>query len=123
MEFFFLVLGHLWGDYMLQTEYMAMEKTNDCVICWIHCLIYTTVVILFTQIFHPLFLLAVFISHFLIDWFSLGEKWLKLIKGRDFTKTNKGSIYVSFSTLVYAVVDNTMHLTIMAIALILLEGK
>ncbi len=58
-------------------------------------------------------------SHFPIDRWSLAGKWLQLIKGRDFfaayhSKAEFHEIDLSFSTIVYVVVDNTFHLLLMA---------
>lgn len=111
-----MLMGHLWGDYLLQNNWMALNKTKSWAICLLHCLIYSTSVCLWIQdfsIFH-----LIFLSHFPIDYWGLGQKWLDLIRGRNFLKENQieneyKTIMVSFSTLVYAVVDNTLHITLM----------
>lgn len=108
--------------------------------CLVHCLIYTVCIILFTQKFNLYWTLLVFISHWPIDRYSLADKWLNFIGGRSlkdyyeyghhgllYTNINRGVcleethyndcnhwvLRGSFSALVYCVVDNTMHLSIM----------
>ena len=66
----------------------------------------------------PVIILLVFLSHFPLDRWSLASKWLKLIRGRDFIqaylkKEGPWEIDLSFACLVYAVVDNTMHLILL----------
>ena len=58
---------------------------------------------------NPWVFVAVFVPHWIIDYWSLGLTWLKLIKGRTFEDAND-KFDVAFTCLVYAVVDNTFHL-------------
>jgi len=117
-----VVLGHLAGDYLAQSKNMALQKSQPSwqgfKWCLLHCLIYTTCVCLFLWTINPLIIVLVFLSHFPIDRWSLASKWLKMIRGRDFInaylqKQAFWEIDVSFSCLVYAVVDNTMHLILL----------
>ncbi len=117
-----ILLGHLVGDYLLQNKAMALKKSekglSGIVWCTIHSIIYTASVCLFLWTVNPLLVLLVFISHWPIDRWSLASKWLKLIRGRDFlaaySSTEKyREIDISFSCLVYAVADNTMHLVLL----------
>jgi hypothetical protein len=118
-----ILLGHLVGDYLLQSKKMAICKSAKgwpgLAWCLAHCLIYTLVICLFTDTAEPLKIGLIFMSHFPLDRWSLASKWLKLIKGRDFmtayqSKEEFRDIDLSFSTLVYAVVDNTFHLLLLA---------
>jgi len=116
------MLGHLAGDYLLQSRIMAIKKSEKdffgLIWCLIHCLIYTTCVCLFLWMYDPVVVCLVFLSHFPIDRWSLASKWLKVIRGRDFVtayivKKKYWEIDLSFSCLVYAVVDNTLHLILL----------
>jgi len=119
------------GDFLFQNKWMALGKGEDSLKCLVHCLIYTATVGLFTN-YNPYWMAVVFLSHYPIDRWSLGEVWLKFINGRslgDFIRNGKKDIpmdlsnadlwdnYItlrgSFSALVYAAVDNTMHLLLM----------
>jgi len=113
------MLGHLVGDYLLQSRKMALHKSLPGWLGWWwciwHCLVYTAAVCLFLWTVNPLIISLIFLSHFPIDRWSLGARWLKVIRGRDFitayqNKEQYWEVDLSFSCLVYAVVDNTMHL-------------
>jgi len=117
-----IVLGHLTGDFLLQSKLMALKKSQPgwqgIKWCFIHCLIYTASLALFLWTLNPLILILIFLSYYPIDRCSLASKWLKMIRGRDFIqsylkKENFWEIDVAFSCLVYTVVDNTMHLILL----------
>lgn len=117
-----IVLGHLLGDYVLQSKAMALKKSekslNGILWCTFHCLVYTASVCLFLWTLNPFVIALVFISHWPLDRWSLASKWLKLIRGRDIIEAFNSSekyrdIDVAFSCFVYAVVDNTMHIILL----------
>ncbi len=119
-----IIIGHLVGDYMFQTKKMALEKSaknwHGLITCTVHCLIYTAAVCLFTASTAPLKISLIFLSHFPIDRWSLANKWLDLIKGRNFITAYKSTnehreIDLIFSAIVYVVVDNTMHILLLAV--------
>ena len=137
MLMFQMLLGHLVGDYLLQNEWMAMNKSKNTQIGWlsafIHCILYTLAVCTFMWNFQLIWIVAVFLSHFPIDKFGLGEKYMKYVKGsslRDYidsvnhtyTRTwldngdGERMLTGGFRAFVYAVTDNTMHLVLMFIA-------
>lgn len=78
------VLGHFVGDYLLQNQWMATEKSfpgkRGHIACTIHVALYTLAVALFVG-WHPLFLLVVAVPHWIIDRWSLGGKLLYLKNG------------------------------------------
>ncbi len=116
-----IVLGHLAGDYLFQSKSMALKKTdknlNGLLWCVFHCLIYTASVCLFVYNFSFLVVTLVFLSHFFIDRWSLASKWLRIIRGRSITEAcglqENREVNIAFSCLVYAVVDNTLHLILL----------
>src|ERR1051326_690388 len=71
------LLCHLVGDYWLQGDYVALNKSKNTLVCAIHCLLYTLPFLLITQ--SKLVLAAIFISHFFIDRFYLARYliWVK----------------------------------------------
>lgn len=122
-----ILIGHLVGDYMLQNNWMAQRKQAGFFPCFVHCSIYTIAVCTLTS-FSLQWIATVFLSHFIVDRYSLADKWLKLIKGRSCTMyyehghkdvplpdpiENYIRLRAGFTTLVYAVTDNTMHLIVM----------
>lgn len=139
---FEMLLGHLAGDYLLQNEWMTLNKSKNTWIGWlaafVHCIIYTLAVCLFMQNFQPIWMVVVFLTHFPIDKFSLAEHYMHFIKGkgmRDYVRKdnphpmkaivtkrdvdaraplNRYDILEGgFTALVYTVTDNAMHLILM----------
>jgi hypothetical protein len=130
--FVYLLFGHLFGDYMLQNKWMALKKSASHWVCLVHCLVYTLAIALFT---YPItnkvgfvWLAFIFLTHYPIDRWSLADKWLKLIDSRSlgeflreghlhippgFDRDNYRALRGGFTSFVYAIVDNTMHLTLM----------
>lgn len=121
------LLGHLTGDYLFQSKSMALRKSEPggagMRICLLHVLIYSMCVMGFWWFagwkFHPGFGLvvfsAVYFPHLLIDRISFANTWLKWIGGRTFEDAARSTekyreFDVAFTCLVYAVVDNTLHL-------------
>jgi len=123
---FMVVLGHLLGDYLFQSKNVAIGKAGNKKVCAYHCTIYTFCVCLCTWNFSPLFATLIFLSHYPMDYFSFGAKWLKFIKGRDFMEEFESTdkyrdIALPFSTLIYAVVDNSWHLVAMTAVVLILS--
>lgn len=117
---FELLLGHLVGDYLLQNEWMAQNKSENTWIGWlaatVHCIIYTLAVCLIMWEWNLIWMIAVFFSHFFIDKFAFGYWYLKHIKGLD-TYSYKmvwlSELRAGFNAVIYTVTDNTMHLLLM----------
>lgn len=116
--FVLALLGHLVGDYLLQNKYMALQKSgpgwSGALTCTLHVAIYTTAVCMFWWTLDPIVIILVFVPHWIIDRWSLAKPWLKLIGGRTFesafnSKDKYREFDIAFTSLVYVVVDNTMH--------------
>jgi hypothetical protein len=121
-QFTRILLGHLVGDYLLQSKAMAIKKSERTfrgqMYCLAHCLIYTATVCLFLKKKSWRWLTMIFLTHWPIDRWSLASKWLWMIRGRDViaafqSKDEYALIDLIFSCLVYATTDNTMHLLLM----------
>jgi len=135
---FEIFLGHLVGDYLLQNEEMAINKSKYNLIGWIycliHCILYTIAVCTIMWNFNPYWVTAVFLSHFLIDKFGIAEWYLANIKGRSLKKyvdpygnldeiiyipkpkveiNRYDALQGGFTAVVYTLTDNTMHLLLM----------
>lgn len=65
---FQLLLGHLVGDYLLQNQWMALNKTKYTLIGWtaalVHCILYTLAVCTVMQVFDWYWMIVVFLTHF-----------------------------------------------------------
>ena len=143
-----LLFGHFIGDFFLQPKNMAVKKGASNLVAFLHVLIYTIAVLSFTVPFcfhdfnlksYYLWVFIIFVPHYLIDRYSLADKWLNLINGRsleDFywhghknipsafdlekainfkeedraTKSNYHILRGGFTCVVYVVVDNVTHL-------------
>ncbi|AET69198.1 Protein of unknown function (DUF3307) [Desulfosporosinus orientis DSM 765] len=98
------LIGHLVGDYLLQTEWQAVNKKTPglkgWLACLIHCSFWTLSVSVFTGWFSVKVVLLVFLSHILLD------------------RTNFVAWYLSVSRKgqerwLQIVCDNTMHLVLL----------
>jgi len=116
------MLGHFVADYLLQSREMAIQKSEKgwtgLAWCSAHCVIYTLTVCAFMQLWSPVVIVLVFLSHFPIDRWSLAGTWLRFIGGRDILDaycSNKKyrDIDLAFSCVVYTIADNTMHLVLL----------
>src|SRR5690606_32101310 len=88
-ELFLLAfLGHLTGDYIFQPKVMALRKSertwDGFWLCAIHCLLYTIFVCLWMWRWDLVVMAAIFASHFVVDRFSLADKWNGLVGNRTF---------------------------------------
>lgn len=116
---------HLWGDYILQSGWMANNKTKR----WIPAISHATVYSLpFLLIASPLAVLVIWSTHAVIDRFRLARYicWAKdfLAPGGNPHKWNdcKATGYAEFvpcwlSTWLMIIADNTLHLTINYLAI------
>jgi hypothetical protein len=121
-----IILAHLVGDYILQTDWMAAEKTKRWKAAIIHGLVYTIPYVFVTQ--SPLALLVIGGTHMVIDryrlaryviWFSnqIGPKeyrysWEEAKKNAGYGPNKPAHI----SVWLLFIIDNTIHLGINAAA-------
>ena len=122
-----IIFGHLFGDFVFQNKWMAVNKSANHFKCAVHCTIYTICMCLFTWKWNISWIAVIWGTHFVIDRWSLADKWLLLIRGRALTDfihhghhevpsdkpfLNYVALRGGFSAVVYSVVDNTWHLAI-----------
>lgn len=71
------LICHLVGDYVLQSHWMATEKTKRSIAALIHVALYGSVFLLITR--DPLVLAVIVGTHFVIDRFRLARhvSWVK----------------------------------------------
>ncbi|MFC1645335.1 DUF3307 domain-containing protein [Patescibacteria group bacterium] len=121
-----VVLGHLVADYLFQNNWMALHKSKPGLEgfkrCIVHCTIYATCINLFMWSLSPVVFLVAFLSHYPIDRYSLAQKWLDFIGGRNSMNSYNSNkdykeIQISFDCIVYTMADNTMHIVILWLAL------
>lgn len=130
-----ILFGHLFGDFVFQPKAMAVNKNASNFICFLHCLIYTLNMCVFTWRWDWQWFAFIFITHFIIDRWSLADVWLNFIEGRALdeylqnghegipntvggvvlTAEEKSNYHIlrgGFASVVYTVVDNTFHLAL-----------
>jgi len=133
---FRLLMGHLVGDYLLQSNKMALNKKTNLAWAAIHCFCWTITVCFFllpeigplpiSQLVGAFAL--IWSSHLLLDYgfgtkYGLVNVWLKLVGSRSIEGTIeycasdepevKKRFMVSFTALVQTVADNTLHLMLL----------
>jgi hypothetical protein len=107
-----VVFGHLFGDFFFQFRKMADNKylkgQKAYLWCTIHVAVYTLVMALFMWNFSPVFLLGVFIPHWLIDRYSLAYKWMEFHGSAPLIRS-KDPKQAAFGSIIYVVLDQSMH--------------
>lgn len=98
-----IILGHLIGDYLFQSDWMALNKKKSnlegFVACIIHCTIWTISMMIFIGSNNILLALGLFLSHILLDRTNLVVWYLNTFK-----------IMPNPTMWKIIIVDNTLHL-------------
>lgn len=122
-----IILAHLVGDYILQNDWMANEKTKRWLPAIVHGLIYTIPYTLITQSIPALVVISV--THMVIDRYRLVKPLVWAInqlvpkKNRySWAEAKANGGYSAdkpawMSTWLMIIVDNTIHLCINAAAI------
>jgi len=117
---------HLTGDYLLQSDWMALNKIKNSKAAATHALVYSLPFLLLQPSFTAWF--VIFFTHFLIDRFALA-KYVAFIKTKiapcNFWPSWKDcevngyhkDVPVWLSTWLLIISDNTLHLIINYLAL------
>ena len=127
MLFAGILLAHLVGDYLLQSHWMATEKTSRWWPAIAHGLVYTIPYAFVTQ--SPLALLVIAGTHIIIDRYRLAKHivWLKNQvapkRARPTWDDAKATGYPSetppwMSVWLMIIADNTIHLLLNTVAVV-----
>lgn len=101
MDFYYLLLGHLLGDFTLQTNKIAKNKSSNLKWILIHSIIVTSIMLIFALPFGLNLIILVLINgllHFLIDFYK--------------AKLKPKNPHIA---LLYFILDQTLHITIIYI--------
>lgn len=110
------LVGHLVGDYLLQNDWMALNKKTSTLHCVVHCAIWTACVCLFAGWYQPWVIGVLFATHFAQDRTGIIRWWMSVV-GQDKFATG---ICSPWSIIV---VDNVWHIvTIWAVWKVLGEA-
>lgn len=114
-----LIIGfilHLVGDYLLQNDWMANEKTKNSGAAFAHASIYSMP---FFLVLPNYWWLLIFISHFLIDRYRLAVYWIKLVNwnwsSQNFGYANDKPPFMSIWLMI--IIDNIWHIIFNSIAI------
>lgn len=105
--FSWMLVGHLAGDFLLQSSWMAEKKTVEILPLLVHCVSYTAAVAIFTLpgggISFPA-MLIIFLGHLIIDNNKLVQLWAKHVSRAE------------RNTWLQVVQDQTWHIIVLAAA-------
>ena len=98
------IIGHLVGDYLLQNDWMALNKKKHTLHCAVHCTLWTLAVCAFTGWWMPLAIAVLWVTHFAQDRTQIILYWM--------TKINRQPKFVEppMSPWSIIVVDNVWHI-------------
>jgi len=96
------LIGHLVGDYLLQNDWMALNKKQSSLHCAVHCGLWTLAVMLFSG-FSLWAVPILFATHFAQDRTNIIGWWMSLVGQEKF----KAGPCAPWSIIV---VDNVWHI-------------
>lgn len=98
------IVGHLVGDYLLQNDWMALNKKQGSLPCLIHCAIWTVSICAFTGWWHASVMCILFLTHFAQDRTNIVLFWM--------TKINRQAKFAGPPCAPWSiiVVDNVWHI-------------
>lgn len=77
------IIGHLVGDYLLQNDWMALNKKKRSFPCVVHCWIWASAVCLFAGWFSVWVIAVLFFTHFLQDRTQIIVFWMTKINTQE----------------------------------------
>lgn len=78
MTLLLAIIGHLVGDYLLQNDWMALNKKNASLPCAVHCFLWSCAVCLFAG-WNCVAWLFLFVTHFIQDRTDIVFWWMTMI--------------------------------------------
>lgn len=109
--FLLLIVGHAVGDFLLQTNWQAENKSRIWKALLTHCLVYSIVVYLLALLAGGISLisiLVIFLSHVLLDKGNIVNWWIKTIK-----KEQTDKVEIRF------LVDQSLHILVLLIIFVI----
>jgi hypothetical protein len=97
------IIGNLVGDYLLQNDWMALNKKSRSFPCVVHCTLWTVAVCMFAGWYKWQVVSILFLTHFIQDRTQIIQFWMKTIGQSKF-----GTPPMAPWSLV--IVDNVWHI-------------
>ena len=104
------LICHLVGDYVLQTDWMAKNKTSNLFAALVHAFFYALPFVLITGLTWALF--VIFFTHIMIDHYRLAGMIMRLKKWSWKHPEKFSATPPDINLMLLIVIDNTIHLTI-----------
>lgn len=98
------IIGHLVGDYLLQNDWMALNKKKQILPCLVHCLLWATAVVAFSGWWSASVFAVLLATHFFQDHTNIIMWWM--------TRVNRQQQFATgpCSPWSIIVVDNVWHI-------------
>mgnify|MGYP002128527603 CR=1 FL=1 len=109
-----MLIGHMVGDYVLQNDWMAQNKTKSTAVAAVHAALWTAAVCGFGLLLEPWAIAWLFVTHFAID------RWRLASKAMDYT--GQAAFKSGMGPWSMIAVDNTWHLVTIWAAWIVKPG-
>jgi hypothetical protein len=112
------ILAHLFGDYILQSHWMAQNKTKASIAAGVHAVAYTIPFVAISR--NPYALVLICFSHFVIDRWRLARfvVWLKNGPWLPITATGyQDDVPAWLSVWLLIIADNTIHIACNGLAM------
>ena len=119
-----MLIIHLVGDYILQSDSMANNKSNSSLWALIHSVVYTIPFLLLTS--SILALIFIIVTHYIIDRYKIARyiifSWNKIWGSKDKWTECKITGYskekpIWLATWLFIIIDNTIHIILNAYAI------
>lgn len=109
------LIGHLVGDYLLQNDWMALNKKRHFWPCFIHALLWTLAVCSFAGWWQWLPASILFATHFWQDHTDVVRRWMCLIGQHHFMRSDDfdltdSRVIPGLGPWSIIVVDNVWHI-------------
>ncbi len=104
-----LLVGHFAGDYLLQTRWMAEEKTRRLFPLFVHGAVYTAAVLLVSLPaggLSSVSVIIIFIGHIILDNRTFVKWWVRTVNGKESPR------WMALA------VDQSWHLIVLALAVV-----
>jgi hypothetical protein len=98
------------GDYVLQTDWMAKNKTSNLFAALVHSFFYALPFVLIAGLSWALF--VIFFTHILIDHYRLAGAIMRMKQWSWKRADSSATTPSDLNLMLLIVIDNTIHLTI-----------
>lgn len=95
------IVGHLVGDYLVQNDWMALNKKQSTLHCSVHCFLWSLAVLLFSG-WSVVWLPVLFVGHFVQDRTNIIGVYMNAVGQSQFAKN-----LAPWSVII---VDNVWHI-------------